>query len=304
MYQAEGIYSLQAHQAWLRRETDGSDEDLRQYREEAGEIARGPSWEVGSWDELRAAISFLTLMNKRHVLYFRGQKTRTTRCLPVLLRDEWYLGEQKLALDDRNRGKYYTLVPELARWVLQVARQVGTPRSYVLEHVPAAAASVLQHYELWPTQFIDVTRSLPTAIAFAEGKGDRDHAYIYVFALPDLRGSITSDMDQHLMISRLEAVCPPAARRPHHQDAYLIARFPEPIAGAGPRHPSWEDWERKSDLMRRLCARFKLKFTDGRLPGTPAVPMDFLIPPLAEDRFGRILHQTLMPVVQEHVSRM
>ena len=52
------------------------------------------------------------------------------------------------------------------------------PRTYILEHVPAAAASVLQHYELWPPHFIDVTRSLPTAVAFAEGVGDQEHAYL------------------------------------------------------------------------------------------------------------------------------
>jgi len=59
------------------------------------------------------------------------------------------------------------------------------PRTYILEHVPAAAASVLQHYELWPTHFIDVTRSFPTAVAFAEGVGDQEHAYLDAFAMPD-----------------------------------------------------------------------------------------------------------------------
>lgn len=304
MYPVEGIYSRRAYEAWRQREATGSDQDLRRYREEWPAIATSPLWEVGSWDELRAAISFLTLMNKRHVLYFRSQKTCTDQCFPVLFRDEWYLGKRKLPLNDDNRGRYYALIPELSRLVLQVARRVGTPRSYILEHVPAAAASVLQHYELWATHFVDVTRSLPTAIAFAEGAGDREHAYLYVFAMPDLRGSITSDMDQHLTISRLEAVCPPAAKRPHHQDAYLIARFPEPISGAGPGDPSWDDWQKKSDLMRRLCARFHLSFTDGRLPGTPHVPMDFLIPPMEQDEFGRALREALLPVVQRHVATL
>src|SRR6516162_651866 len=44
------------------------------------------------------------------------------------------------------------------------------------------------------------TGSLPTAIAFAEGPGNRGDAVIYVFAMRDLRGSITSDIDKHLIL--------------------------------------------------------------------------------------------------------
>ena len=137
-------------------------------------------------------VSFLTLMGKRDVLYFRGQRAHFDSCLPVLFREEWSCDKHRFRLSPGNRGKYYALLRELRGGVLLVARQVGMPRTYILEHIPAAAASVLQHYELWPPHFIDVTRSLPTAVAFVEGVGDQEHAYLYVFAMPDLRGSITS----------------------------------------------------------------------------------------------------------------
>lgn len=173
-----------------------------------------------------------------------------------------------------------------------------------LSMYPAAAASVLQHYELCPTHFIDVTRSLPTAVAFAEGVGDQEHAYLYVFAMPDLRGSITSDIDEHLTLSRLEAVCPPDAKQPHHQDAYLVSRFPEPPGMADPGDASWDDWQAKTDLMRRVVAKFLLRLQGGRLLGAPRLESSFLIPSFNEDVFGRRLHEALLPTVKRHAAKL
>jgi hypothetical protein len=304
MYPIEQVYSIEAYQAWRGGKTARSgDLNLKPCRQSWRQIRDGrPFWEVSTWEALRAAVSFLTLMNKRHVLYLRAQREHYDRCLPVLFREAWRLGERRLPLSDANRGAYYARLRDLRAPVLQVAKRVGTPRTYILEHVPAAAAAVLQHYELWPTHFVDITRSLSTAVAFAEGKGDRALAYLYVFAMPDLRGSITSDMDQHLTLSRLEAVCPPDAKRPHHQDAYLVARFPEPPGAVGPGDPTWDDWQKKTDLMRRLVAKFLLRLQDGQLPGAPRIEHSFLIPSFSEDEFGRILHESLLPIVEGYVS--
>lgn len=302
MYPLEAIYSNAAYNAWRRREVERSEIDLKGFRQKSREVRDGPLWEVGDFDELRQAVSFLTLMNKRNVLYFRGQGEDHRKCLPILFREEWSLGGRRLPLSSDNRGKYYGRLLEFRRHVLDVAQRVGTPRSYILEHVPAAAASILQHYELWPTHFIDVTRSLSTAIAFAEGNGERERGYLYIFAMPDLRGSVTSDMDQHVTLSRLEAICPPAAKRPHHQDAYLVSRFPEPPGSVGPGDPSWDDWQNKTDLMYRLVAKFGLNLEDGRLKDAPRIALDFLIPPLAQDEFGRALHDSLLPIVEGYLS--
>lgn len=305
MYPVELVYSLKAYDAWRRREADPStDFDLRYFRQGWREVATGKPWEVSTWDELRTAISFLTLMNKRNVLYFRGQSAHYDRCLPLLFRNEWRLTGRRFSLSAANRGDYYALLRELSLQVLEVVRRVGTPRTYILEHVPAAAASILQHYELWPTHFIDLTRSLPTAVAFAEGDGNRESACLYVFAMPDLRGSITSDLDQHLTLSRLEAVCPPDAKRPHHQDAYLVSRFPEPAGLARPGDRTWDDWQGKTDLMRRIAAKFILRLQGGKLLGAPRIDLSFLTPSLTEDEFGSMLYEHLLPTIEMHVVRL
>jgi len=308
MYPIDDVYSCRAFEAWREhlhsRSKINETIDLRPYKSGWEKIRDGEPWRVRDWKELRSAVSFLTLMNKRDVLYFRGQGSHHTECLPVLFRSEWKLNKTWYPLTADNRYDYFSEIQNLRADVLRVAKSIGTPREYVLEFVPAASAAILQHYELWPTPYVDVTRSLLTALAFARGAGDRSTAVLYVFALPDLRGSITSDMDQQLSLSRLEAVCPPDAVRPHHQDAYLVGRFPEPPFGTRPASQDWVDWQKKSDLMRRLVARFELELTDGNLANAPQIPMEFLIPPPAQDSFSRMLNDELLTRVEEKAKRI
>jgi hypothetical protein len=304
MYPVEHLYSMRAFEAWLRARQHAGSSDLSGYRESSKEVRDGAFWEVSNWDELRAATSFLTFMNKRVVLYFRGQHDHYDHCVPALFRSEWRFGGRTLPLNPENRGRYYALLADLSAPVLTVAKRVGIPRTYILEYVPAAAAAVLQHYELWPTHFIDLTRSLSVAVTFAESDPEQAHAYLYAFAMPDLRGSITSDIDQHLTLARLEAICPPDAQRPHHQDAYLASRFPEPVGRAGPGDPTWDDWQGKTDLMRRLVAKFRLKLEQGKLPHAPHLERSFLLPAPIDDQFGQELYLSLHPVVERHVAEL
>jgi hypothetical protein len=294
MYPLKRIYSRRAHQAWLERPGRS---DLDRFTSSWAEVRDSDFWPAANWDDLRAAISFLTLMNKRDVLYFRGQQAHFDKCLPVLLRNNWSLAGENFAITDKTRMAFYAELPALQDALIEVVNRIGTPRHYILDYVPAAAASVLQHYELWPTHFVDMTRSLPVAVAFATSSQAKT-AYLYVFAMPDLRGSITSDIDQHLTLARLEAVCPPAAKRPHHQDAYLVSRFPEPPLAGDAAGRRWRDWLSGTDLMRRLVAKFQLTLQKGWLVGTPMYDSSFLIPPTESDPFADELHKLMLPLVR------
>jgi hypothetical protein len=108
LYPVELVYSIEAYDAWRdRREADPpGDIDLGDFRQSWREVRDGRFWEVSRWDELRTAISFLTLMNKRDVLYFRGQRKHYKRCLPVLFREEWQLNGHRFPLSPANRGEY------------------------------------------------------------------------------------------------------------------------------------------------------------------------------------------------------
>jgi hypothetical protein len=53
--------------------------------------------------------------------------------------------------------------------------------------------------------------------------------------------------------------------------------------------------------MRRLVAKFLLRLQAGRLPGTPSIDLSFLIPPLENDEFGRVLHEVVSPIAERYV---
>ncbi len=295
MYPLKRAYSKKAYEDWK-----GGQSAVR--RQPRKEIKSAAPLEVSNWDELREAVSFLSMMNKRQVLYFRGQRAHFAKCVPVLFRPKWSLdGEEHELTPERRRRYYEHLQGVLRREVYEVVRRIRTPREFIIKSLPSATASILQHYELWPTPFLDVTRSLPTAVSFATSDPTAKSSYLYLFGMPDLRGSITTDFDQSLTISRLEAVCPPAAKRPHHQDAYLVARAPLPH---DPNDELWDEWERKSNLMRRLVASFRLKHEGSELPGTPAMDQAFLVPSEEDDVFAATLRENLLPLIRQLIAEI
>jgi hypothetical protein len=99
---------------------------------------------------------------------------------------------------------------------------------------------------------IDVTSSLRTAAYFALNDGA---GYVVVAGLPYGTGSIAFDIDQHVVLARLAAVCPPVARRPHLQEGFLVGHLPFDL-----EQPSIKD---KSDLRRRTVAVFKVRDDKG-----------------------------------------
>lgn len=130
MYPLEHIYSINAYQEWRKWRPEKNNSNLKDFQQTWRDVRDGLNWEVSNWDELRTAISFLILMNKRHVLYFRGQKDHYDRCLPVLFRNQWYFKKSTFPLTEDNRVKYYSKLPEFRASVLKVAKQIGTKKLY------------------------------------------------------------------------------------------------------------------------------------------------------------------------------
>lgn len=118
-----------------------------------------------------------------------------------------------------------------------------------------AVWAVTQHYDLWPTPLIDVTPSLRVAASFALWNAAKE-GHLYVVALPASTNSVTCDTDQHIVLARLQAVCPLTAKRPHYQDGFLAGRFPfaHPTPNQIDNNPA-----EASSLSRRLLARIILR---------------------------------------------
>jgi hypothetical protein len=254
VYKLRGIYGHDAYSWWCDHPREA---DLSRHRVDA-KASRNPTWTLYEYSDLVDAVAFLSVMNKRLDLCFRGQaEPRPPRS--GLFRSSWqpppWAGLPRVAISDLDF--YRARLAALGEVVFDVCQQMGLPRWRSLRDVDEARWAVIQHYGLWPTPMIDVTRSLRVAASFAlraRDPGGRDEepitGYMYVVGLPNRTGSITCSVDDQMLVASLNAVCPPIARRPHLQEGLLVARFP--TYGKAAQDP------RKSDLARRTVAQIRL----------------------------------------------
>jgi hypothetical protein len=159
-------------------------------------------------------------------------------------------------LSASNRPKYWEHLPEIGKDVFRICEPFGLPRLNGLKKIPEIQWAVIQHYHLWPTPLIDLTSSLRVAATFALGSnppppGSVHHGVILVVAVPAPSGSIVFDIDEHIVLTRLNSCCPPIVRRPHLQDGFLAGRFPF-------RGPSDDESREKSSLRFRIITKLEL----------------------------------------------
>lgn len=253
MYEIKKRYGYRAFRAWHATKP----RDLTEYQSDTPE-ADSDIWVAHSYSELLDAISFLTAMNKRHTLFFRGQ-TRNVDPKPALFRTQWsFMGFETFAISNANRQGYWEFLPTIGRRVFEICdrEDFGLPRWRGLRDVREIQWAVIQHYQLWPTPLIDISSSIRASASFAMGcsRGSAEaprSGYLYVIGLPYSTGSITYDIDENLLLARLVSACPPVAKRPHYQDGFLVGRFPFAAPNA--------ETERKSSLTLRLIAKFELR---------------------------------------------
>jgi hypothetical protein len=176
-------------------------------------------------------------MNKRLKLFYRGQ-TKPSLPVPSMFRDGWRRGQVRIG--KKNWRKFWNELERIGESLYgmlhpRVDSKLSAPRWRGLRDVREARWAVIQHYGLWPTPLIDVTTNLRIAASFAMDNkaakgGETREGYVYVLGMPSEAGSITFDLDQQMVLARLAAVCPPAARRPHFQDGFLVGRFPMDVS--------------------------------------------------------------------------
>jgi FRG domain-containing protein len=235
-------------------------------------------WEVSSFRELLQCVAFLSSMNKRLILFYRGQ-AHTGAPIPRLFRDSWNCFEsaRRFTITLESRPKYFDGLRDIGQQLCHVLcdeKRFRVPRQRGLQHTREIQWAIIQHYGLWPTPLIDVTSSLHVAAGFAmefqDGCSDCPReGFLYVIGMPHSVGSITFNGDEHITLARLQSVCPPIARRPHYQEGFLIGHFPIFTAEGSLKE--------QSNLTRRLIAKFKLHgkgdFWDKEFPMFPATAL-------------------------------
>lgn len=234
-----GVYGLETFKEWRRRLTTrgrpGID-DLSDTKFSSGFPSLQTSFApVKSYADLADIVSFLAVMNKNLTLLFRGQ-TGEYEPIPALLRSSWPPGPRGPSTIDleKERLDYWKKLNEIGDSVVEVLDRYGLPRHKHMR-LPYARWAVIQHYELLPTPMMDFTTSLRVAASFAFGldgsPGSR--GFIYVTGTRHLRSDLMTlgedgdaERSDGLITVRLNAVCPPRAKRPHLQEGVLASLYP------------------------------------------------------------------------------
>lgn len=259
----------------------------KEWQEYGGNVNRvraSEGFPVATFRELINYVAEVTINNKTHEMFYRGQaqdylnnqakyyndrKQKSvvfpTICRPELKEDGTpKYSIQKKVIDKRYRQLYAFIDFVSIKW----------KRRYREEHI----ITLLQHYEILPTPLIDITQSLRVAATFALMKNQQ--GYIYVFGLPYPNQSISYYVDLEMILLKLQNMVGTNALRPRYQEGYLVGKFPF--------HASKSE---SDNLASRMVAKFKIDNTNGQFWDAYFLPMpkDILFP--EEDTLGMELQE-------------
>jgi len=217
-----------------------------------------PGLEVHSYPDLVERISLLSFHNPEQVLFFRGQKAEYTTSKnnssikPSIFRP---VGNRRTSPKGDAIRHRYTRLREAEKLVIECFLQhnlLGKERvirSRILQW------AIIQHYEICGTPLLDVTHSLRVAASFATLDSSWINPMLYVLAAPSLGGTISASSEQGIQTIRLSSICPPCAKRPHFQEGYLLAEYPD--LNSFDEKQLYKPHE--IDFGLRLLAKFHLK---------------------------------------------
>lgn len=258
MHKLDGSYGKASFDAWFESRLS----DLRTTKTDTVTADRNV-WVVASFRDLVERVAFLGSMNKRLTLLYRGQR-RDVAPAPVIFRESWscFDSNEQFTIGPA-RQHYWDELQHIGQRVYEICgtEAFGLPRWRGLRGTREVQWAVVQHYELWPTPLLDLTSSLRAAASFAmgleAGSAEAPRAgFLYVVGMPHPTGSISYDLDEQLVLARLQSACPPVAKRPHYQDGFLVGRFP--MSDPAGSLAKMSSLAKRSSLVNRLVAKFKL----------------------------------------------
>jgi hypothetical protein len=230
-------------------------------------IRRSPGYDVFKFRQLVNEVAHVTISNKNYEMYYRGQSKDymnnqssyfrknepKTIIYPSICRPERKEdGTYKYSTKKSQIIKRYDDLSKM----IELMTKKGRRKSHFNEYY----YSLLQHYDILPTPFIDITQSLRVAATFALKASNS--GYLYVFGLPYANQSISYYSDLSIVLIKLQNVMPLDALRPRYQEGYLVGKFPiQPTKEQG------------DDLANRLVAKFRLNNKDGNFWDKHFLPM-------------------------------
>lgn len=216
---------------------------------------------VSTYLELAKKVAELQFLNKDFVLLFRGQPSdyhnskSSSSLKPSILRP---IRDKKLPPKRPVVEQRYKDLLSAEGKLIQAFEESNLGNVAELRRNRILRWSILQHYEVCMTPLLDVTHSLRIAASFAK-KIDpetgrlNESGYVYVLAVPNISGAITTNADAGIQVIRLASVCPPVAVRPHIQEGYLLGEYPD----MNSVDQKWEYRPHEIDFGRRLVGKFR-----------------------------------------------
>ena len=218
-------------------------------------IRKESAYFVDNYMQLAMKIVQLQFLNRDFVFMFRGQandyKNRlgNSSLKPSMLRGE--INSNKPPAINTLNNRFEKLIAAEKALVNKVEQEKVFGRDRI-KRQRIIRWAILQHYEICTTPLLDVTQSLRIAASFASS-GDHDEAFVFILGVPQVSGAITASAEVGIQIVRLASVCPPSAVRPHIQEGYLLAEYPDCANSEQKLLYSHSEM----DFGRRLIAKFR-----------------------------------------------
>ncbi len=200
---------------------------------------------IDSYPELVREVARVSTVNHGQLMFYRGQhkdyqnRQGKTSLYPSIYRDDYLPREECLARFETLDAASNELVSRLS---LSMNHNVEDLRRR--KHIRWA---ILQHYNVCPTPFLDITHSLHVACSFAVIGNTNKYGCVYVLGMPYSASRIAMDAEEEIVSVRLLSICPPEALRPHFQEGFVAATL-----------DVTSEYEDKSELdfNRRLIIKF------------------------------------------------
>jgi len=200
---------------------------------------------VNSFNRLTEICSSIVFFNREYLILFRGQSEDTDSVLPRIYRDYSTVSFE---------NKRYELEEKSQRLISVLrSRKKRFHGTFLLEQRFFQWA-ILQHYECCDTPLLDITQSLHIACSFAQSSAlkrqDRStECFIYALAFPWPQNHFSTHEEMGLI--RLLNYCPPKAKRPYFQQAYVASPFisEKNIESSNPKN---------CDFSPRIVAKFSI----------------------------------------------
>ncbi|MEU9899983.1 FRG domain-containing protein [Streptomyces phaeochromogenes] len=297
----KGVYRSPTLTHWKKLEAEHDlcgMKDLSDFECPFDEEHADPVVKVTSFLKLFKKVSFLSVMNKRWTLLFRGQELQAP-LKPRLFRTHWKPPDDDAAsvasLEGDERRYFWESLPLVEELALGVVKKHGLPRWRHFDSRALPRWAIVQHYELWPTPLLDFSTSLRVAASFALGvRPTPRKGYVYVVCVPRVRGDMDlEDADaeeraRKVLAVRLNSVCPPSALRSHLQEGVMVSRY-----------PVMDDLSHSADhqdLSSLVIATFKLVDKKGEFWDKVHFPrhsQESLLPSLEQDPLLRDLREAV-----------